>query len=144
YEAAQRATSDPQQKAYVASRLDSLQKSVAASAWTAPGGPNRQVAGTTALYNTNKAASARPLVPGQRQWTEWGTLQRTGLHAEDGQEIYRLDVKGEPVAYATAQPGYTLSNYAGRFITLYGMVSASTDDALRLMRISVQHVSLKQ
>jgi hypothetical protein len=147
YEAAQRATNDPQQKAYVASRLDSLQKSTAANAWTAPGGgPNRQVAGTTALYTTNKAASAaRSLVPGQRQWTEWGTLQRTGLHAEDGQEIYRLlDVNGSPIAYATAQTGYTLSNYAGRFITLYGMVSASTDDALRLMRISVQHVSLKQ
>jgi hypothetical protein len=107
------------------------------------GGSNRTVAGTTALYTRNDTA-VRQLVPGQRQWSEWGTLEKTTLPPIDGQEVFRLKVNGQPYAYATAQPGYTLSNYVGQYLTLYGLVSASPDDSIRVMRISVQHVSLNK
>jgi hypothetical protein len=145
FEAAQRATNDPQEKLRCANRIDSLQRgnTAVAGGWNI-GGPNRPVAGTTALYTATKP-SPRALVPGQRQWSEWGVLKKTSLPPIDGQEVYRLEVNGVPYAYATAQPGFTLSSYAGRYLTLYGMVSSSPpDDAMRVMRISVQHVSLQQ
>jgi hypothetical protein len=144
FEAAQRATNDPNEKLRCANRIDYLQRAGTATAggWNIGGGPNRPVAGTTALYTTNQPS--RALVPGQRQWTDWGILKKTSLPPIDGQEVYRLEVNNQPIAYATAQPGFTLSNYAGRFLTLYGLVTASSDDTVRLMRISVQHVSLQQ
>jgi hypothetical protein len=145
FEAAQRATNDPGNKVRCANRIDALVKgnTAAAGGWNL-GGPNRTVAGTTALYTSN-ATSPRALVPGQRQWTEWGILKKTTLPPIDGQEVYRLEVNGQPYAYATAQPGFTLGSYVNRFITLYGLVSTSPpDDAMRVMRINVQHVSLQQ
>jgi hypothetical protein len=143
FEAARKATTNPQEQVLCSNRIDYLQRNATAGAWSAPGGgPNRPVTGTTALYAANQASS-RALVPGQRQWTEWGILKKTNLPPVDGQEVFRLEVNGQPFAYATAQPGFTLSNYVGRYLTLYGLVSMSPDDSMRLMRVSVQHVSLK-
>jgi hypothetical protein len=138
FEAAKKATNNAAEQKQCDARILRLQQN--SSGWQLAGGPNRPVAGTTALYTAN-APKVRELVPGQRQWSEWGVLEKSGLPPVDGQEVYRLTVNGQAYAYATAQPGYTLSSYVGQYLTLYGMVSASPDPSTRVLRISVQHVS---
>jgi len=140
FESAKRATSRPEEQAQCDRRIATLSQG---SGWNISAGPNRTVAGTTALYTAN-TPKVRDLVPGQRQWTEWGVLKRTNFRAEDGQEMFRLEVNGQPYAYAVAQPGYTLSTYVGRMLTLYGLVSTSPDPSMGVMRLSVQHVSFRQ
>ncbi len=140
FELAKKATNNPSDQRQCDLRISKLQPD--AGGWQLPGGPNRTVTGTKALYTAN-APKVRELVIGQRQWSEWGTLEKSGLPPIDGQEVFRLTVNGQAYAYVTAQPGYTLSSYVGRYLTLYGSVAAWPDPAVRVPRVSVQHVSIR-
>lgn len=86
----------------------------------APGSSNYVPASPTATPNCNPP-----------QWSVYGQLRRTAFQ-QDGQPMYVLENKqGQPLLYVTARPGFTLSPYIGKTLSMYGAISYHSDGALR-------------
>jgi hypothetical protein len=95
---------------------------------------------TTAHYPAaNAAGPATPVGP--QQWSSWGVLHRANFQL-DGQNLYRLEnAKGEVLLYAVPRPGFSLEEYVGRTLSLYGPISYRGDDSRRVHFITAIHVA---
>ncbi len=109
------------------------------SPWTpaqAPGNPAQMAQGNpwpaqTASYSPGQNSAAPQKIFYPPQWTQWGTLRRA-VADKDGQPTYMLeDARGKLILYVTCQPGFTLRDFVGRNVTLYGSISYRSDDYAR-------------
>jgi hypothetical protein len=65
------------------------------------------------------------------QWSVYGQLRRTAFQ-KDGQPMFVLENnQGQPLLYVTARPGFTLTPYIGKTLSMYGPISYHSDGALR-------------
>ena len=89
----------------------------------------------TALYRADATATL------PAQWSAWGYLRRTEIPGV--QATYALENRqGQVLLYATTQQGFTLKDYVGRPVCLYGPISYRSDDYLRSRCMTVQHVAV--
>src|SRR5262249_25608754 len=113
-------STDYQQRIYCQNRLTSLNAGQPASAqWSAGNAPlNGQ---TTALYRPNP--NTQPTLSSQQpQWSVWGQLRQTAFQ-KDAQPMYVLENRqGTPLLYITTQPGFSLRDYIGKTVSLFGPV----------------------
>jgi hypothetical protein len=100
------------------------------------------VVGAQGAANTTSAYSlASQQGQGAAHWSTWGTLKATSYIQPDGQTLYRIvDGNGTPLEYAVAAPGYTLKDYVGKTICMYGNTTYCSDARVNYMIVS--HVSL--
>ncbi len=124
---------DYQQRTWSQNRLASMTRPQSATPQWAGQSPNLSTQ-TTAFTRTNPAATAS-------QWSVWGQLRATAFH-KDGQPMYVLeDRRGTPLLYVATQPGFTLRDYIGKTVTLYGPVTYRSDDYLRAHYMTASHVA---
>jgi uncharacterized protein YgiM (DUF1202 family) len=91
--------------------------------------PANAPGGTTALYPTGPAQATPQCNP--PQWSVYGQLRRS-VFQKDGMPMYVLENKqGQPLLYVTAMPGFTLRDYVGKTMSMYGPISYHSDGALR-------------
>lgn len=97
---------------------------------------------TTTLYGTGPPAH-NPLPPSSPpQWSVWGTLRKSSFK-KNGLDVFVLEnSRGQPLLYATAQPGFSLNGYIGRTVSLYGGVSYYSDEVIRTYCMTATHVAV--
>jgi hypothetical protein len=81
----------------------------------------------TAL-DPNGLAQPKPTLQSKpSQWSVYGQLRRTAFQ-KDGQPMYVLENKqGQALLYITTLPGFTLSPYVGKTLSIYGSINRSDD-----------------
>jgi hypothetical protein len=93
----------------------------------------------TAQYATGPTATPQCNPP---QWSVYGQLRRTAFQ-KDGMPMYVLENRqGQPLLYVTARPGFTLSPYLGKTMSMYGAISYYSDGALRRYYMTATQVAV--
>ncbi len=152
YKQAADSTSDNQQKAYCYGQLARLDNVPAASAAPKqPANTGWMPPGVIGASNPNPGpapgvpASLRPggnLTATSSRWSPWGLLRRANFD-KDGQPVYVLEnSRGTALLYATTQTGFSLKDYVGRTVCLYGPIHYRSDDYLRSSYMIVTHVAV--
>jgi uncharacterized protein YgiM (DUF1202 family) len=108
---------------------------------TQPGQPTATANNpTTTQYRTGPGSTA-PTMTYAPQWSVWGRLRSTTLQ-RDGQPLYVLESKqGQQLMYVTTQPGFSLRDYVGRSVALYGPLTYRSDDYIRMHYMTASHVA---
>jgi len=89
----------------------------------------------TALYSTQPGGGAT--------WSGWGVLRKTTFF-KDGQPLYVLENRqgGQGPLYATTAANFTLKDYVGGWICLYGAINQVNDSMIQTQCMTVSHVAL--
>jgi hypothetical protein len=134
-QALERATSYDQ-RVYCQNRLTSLNSGPSGGQWTS-GNLSGQ---PTSLTRPNATPPAAPLTQ-QPQWSVWGQLRQTAFQ-KDGLPMYVLENRqGTPLLYVSTQPGFSLRDYIGKTVSLYGPITYRSDEYMRMHYMTASHVA---
>lgn len=104
--------------------------------------PAAKPGSTTTLYGTTPPAHNPLPLANPPQWSVWGTLRKAAFK-KNGLDVFVLEnSRGQPLLYATAQPGFSLHSYVGRTVSLYGGVTYWSDEYIRTYCMTATHVAL--
>ena len=91
------------------------------------------------LASLTKPAPAPTKLPAT--WSQVGVLRRAA--DSNGQATYIImDSKNNVLLYAVCQPGFTLKDYVGRTVSLYGSISYQSDDYMRRQYMTASLVAV--
>jgi hypothetical protein len=75
------------------------------------------------------------------RWSVWARLRRTAFD-KDGQPMYVLeDNRGQVLLYVTTGSGFTLRDYVGKTVALYGTITYRNDGYVRTHYMTATHVA---
>lgn len=102
--------------------------------------PTGQPVGQTASFVKNAPAPQATMVY-PPQWSDIGILR--AAFDRDGQPTYVLqNQRGQVLIYVTCQQGFTLRDYVGKTVRVYGSVNYRSDDYLRTHFVTASHVAV--
>jgi hypothetical protein len=91
----------------------------------------------TAFSRTTPSAAPGTL----SQWSKWGQLRSTGFDKQ-GQPVYVLETRqGQVLLYVTTQAGFSLRDYVGKTVSLYGPVVYPSNEYVRVQHMTASHVA---
>jgi hypothetical protein len=133
-------TTDPQWQQYLRGQIARIAPQNPAPGWAPPGG--------APTIPTGLPGAAPPLpsptvaVPGQKQWSSWGTLRSTTF-THEGQPMYLLESSDSatPQLYVTAHAGTSLREMVGQTVCLYGTIGYRDDQYVRMTYMLAEQVA---
>jgi hypothetical protein len=95
----------------------------------------------TSLYRTNPNNAPSAALNYPAQWSKWGQLRST-KYDQIGQPVFVLETrKGDVLLYVTTQPGFSLRDYIGKTVALYGPMVYPSNENVRVPHMTASHVA---